>query len=108
MDIKFLTSKKIESDPKISKNSYTSAKRMYEDVKVDYVTSKHIGFTSVDKNYGTMHSVIYFSEKKFPDSWNCDCHWFTLKRIYCKHILSVFVRLEKDEVFLKKFKKTKL
>ncbi len=108
MDIQFLSIESIESNKEISKNSYSSAKRMWEDVKVDYITIKHIGFTCIDKTYDTTHSVIYFSEKKFPESWNCDCHWHSIKRGFCKHILAVFIRLNKDKNFLKKFKKTPL
>jgi hypothetical protein len=106
MDIKFFSVKKIESDNTIGKDSYSSAKRLFEGIKVDYITTKHIGFTCEDKVYNSKHSVIYFSEKEFPNSWNCDCHWHSIKNGFCKHILSVFLRLNQDENFLKKFRKT--
>lgn len=108
MEIKFLSLKTIESDKDISKNSYNSAKRLWKDVKVDYITPKHIGFTCIDKAYGTTHSIIYFSEKKFPESWNCDCSWHSIKGSFCKHILAVFVRLNEDENFLRTIKKIPL
>ncbi|MCD6576020.1 MAG: SWIM zinc finger family protein [Nanoarchaeota archaeon] len=108
MEIKFLSIKKIESNPDVSRNSYEAAKRMWKDVKVDYITSRHIGFTATDKLYNTKHSIIYFSERKFPKSWNCDCRWHTLKGKFCKHILAVFLRLNKDPFFLKTIKKTPL
>ncbi len=108
MEIKFLSTKSIESNKDIGKSSYDSAKRMWKDVKVDYITAKHIGFTCVDKLYGTTHSVIYFSERKFPESWNCDCRWHTIKEKFCKHILAVFLRLNNDDNFLKTIKKTPL
>ena len=98
----------MKDDEKISKNILSSGRRIYKEVSVDYITTKHIGFTSKDKLYNTKHSVIYFSEKKFPNSWNCDCHWHSIKKGFCKHILAVFIRLNKDENFLKKIKKTNL
>jgi len=108
MEIKFPSLKKIESDKNISKNSYNSAKRLWKNVKVDYITSKHIGFTCIDNVYKTKHSIIYFSEKKFPESWNCDCSWHSIKGSFCKHILAVFIRLNEDKNFLKTLKKTML
>ena len=108
VEIKFLSKKSIESSKEISKTSLDAAKRIYKDVKVDYITTKHIGFTCEDRLYGTKHSVIYFSERGFPESWNCDCKWYTLKEKFCKHILAVFLRLNLDENFLKTIKKTPL
>ena len=92
----------------IKKGSLVAAKRIFNDIKVDYLTPKHIGFTCKDKIFDTTHSVIYFSEKEFKKSWNCDCHWFSIKHVFCKHILSVFLRLNEDKLFLKKFKKERL
>ncbi len=88
-----------------SKGSFLSARRLWNDLKVDYITSKHISFSVLDKVIDSTRSVIYFSEKEFPKSWNCECKWFSIKNKFCKHILAVFLRLEKDEKFLKKFEK---
>lgn len=88
--------------------SVASGVRIAYDVNVDYVTAKHIGFSCFDKKFDTKHSVIYFSEREFPDSWSCDCKWFSVKRGFCKHILAVFFRLNQDEKFLKKFPKEKI
>ncbi|MCD6547470.1 MAG: hypothetical protein J7K22_02870 [Nanoarchaeota archaeon] len=95
-------------DCNISRNRLLHARRISKFVKVDYITPRHIGFTVTDPYYKTKHSVIYFSEKEFPKSWNCDCHWHSIKSGLCKHILSVFIRLEEDSNFLKRFKKEKL
>lgn len=108
MEVTFDSLEKIESKKSINKNSYDSAKRLWKEVKVDYITSKHIGFTCEDKAYNTSHSVIFFSEKKAEDAWNCDCHWHSIKKGLCKHILAVFIRLNKDETFLKTLKKKKI
>jgi hypothetical protein len=89
----------------IKRGSLNAAKDIFSDVNVDYITSKHIGFTSKDKMYNTAHSVIYFSEKDFKNAWNCDCKWFSIKNLFCKHILAVFLRLNNDKNFLKKFEK---
>jgi hypothetical protein len=105
MMIQFYPSEEIE---KIRSTSVWSGKRIAPDVKVDYVTSKHIGFSCYDPKFNTVHSVIYFSEKKFPNSWNCDCKWHSLKNKFCKHILAVFFRLNEDQNFLKKFQKEKV
>ena len=45
--------------------SIISAKRIWDNIKIDYVTKKHIGFTVEDKITNTKHSVIYLSEKSF-------------------------------------------
>jgi SWIM zinc finger len=92
----------------IRKGSLNSAKGIFKDVNVEYITPKHIGFTLKDAVYNTSHSVIYFSEKDFKNAWNCDCKWFSVKNLFCKHILAVFLRLNNDENFLKKFEKEKL
>lgn len=92
----------------IKKGSLLAAKRIAGDIKVDYLTPKHIGFTSKDDQYNTVHSVIYFSERDFKDSWNCDCKWFSIKNLFCKHILGVFLRLNNDQNFLKKFEKEQI
>lgn len=105
MEITFSSLEKIKSDKTINKASYDSAKRLWKDVKVDYITTKHVGFTCVDKAYNTSHSVIFFSEKKPDEAWNCDCHLYSIKKKLCKHILAVFIRLNKDESFLKTIKK---
>ncbi len=87
------------------------SKRIWKDVKIDYVGSRHIGFIVEDKILGTRHSVIYLSEKEFPKCWNCDCEWFSIKGTYCKHILAVniFLQRMKDvlpfEIELVKLKK---
>lgn len=96
MEIKFFSIKKLDKEVN---RSYINARKVWKNVKVDYITSKHIGFTVLG------HSVIYFSERKFPKSWNCDCPWYSIKGKFCKHILAVFIRLNKDKNFLKKFKK---
>ncbi len=108
MDIEFFSIKKIKESKEISKNRIESALRIYKDISVDYITPKHIGFTSIDKLHNTKHSIIYFSEKEFPNSWNCDCHWHSIKKGLCKHILAVYLRLNKDKKFLKKFNKISL
>lgn len=105
MKIKFYSYEDIE---KIRSSSVLSAKRIAPDVNVDYITAKHIGFSVFDKKYNTKHSVIYFSEKEFPKSWNCDCKWSSIKKGFCKHILAVFLRLNEDEKFLKNFQKEKV
>lgn len=105
MKIMFASKKSMEDPEKVSQTSLDSARIIYPDVKVDYVTAKHIGFTCKDKRYDTKRSVIYYGERKFEDSWNCDCQWFSLKAKYCKHILAVFQRILKDSLFLKKFEK---
>ncbi|MFX0101827.1 MAG: SWIM zinc finger family protein [Candidatus Hodarchaeota archaeon] len=46
-----------------------------------------------------VYRIIYYSEKKFPKSWNCDCKWFSLKQKFCKHILAIFLRLIYDLEF---------
>ena len=92
----------------IKKGSLLASNRIFYNVKVDYITAKHIGFTCKDDAFNTSHSVIYFSEKKdFKDMWSCDCKWFSLKHIFCKHVLGVFRRLNNDPSFLKKFEKEK-
>lgn len=108
MDIKFLSVESMKSSKDINKNSYNSAKRLWKDIKVDYITAKHIGFTCEDKAYNTKHSIIYFDEKDFPESWNCDCKWHSIKGGFCKHILAIFLRLNEDKKFLKTIKKTPL
>lgn len=108
MELKFFSINEIKKGKNILKGSVESARRIYKDVSVDYITPKHVGFTSLDKLHDTKHSIIYFSEKEFPNSWNCDCHLHSIKKIFCKHILAVFIRLNKDQTFLKKFKKTSL
>lgn len=92
----------------IKKGSLNSARVIVSSVKVDYLTPKHIGCTVKDPVFNTSHSVIYFSEREFKNSWNCDCKWFSLKNIFCKHILAVFIRLNNDAAFLKKFEKERI
>ena len=75
--------------------SIISAKRIWNNIKIDYTTKKHIGFTVEDKIVNTKHSVIYLSEKKFPDCWNCDCQWYSIRKKYCKHILAVNIFLQR-------------
>ena len=77
MKVRYIPLKFLEKSHEISRTSLESAKRIYKDVKVDYITAKHIGFTCYDVKYDTTHSVIYFSERNFPESWNCDCKWHT-------------------------------
>jgi len=105
MKIKFYS---IEKMNEFRTTSVASGCRIAYDVKVDYATAKHIGFSCSDKKSDTTHSVIYFSEREFPDSWNCDCKWSSLKRSMCKHIFAVFFRLNQDNNFLKKFEKEKI
>jgi len=105
MKIKFYSLSEIE---KIRSSSVLEGKRISPDINIDYITSKHVGFSCFDKKLDTKHSVIYFSEKKFPDSWLCDCKWSSLKKGLCKHILSVFFRLNQDENFLKNIEKERI
>lgn len=106
MKINIMSIKDIEELKHNTKGSSNSAKRIWPNVKVDYLTGKHIGFTSKDPKYHNSHSVIYYSERKpLQKAWNCDCKWFSLKQKFCKHILSVFLRIHNDEKFLKKFEK---
>ena len=93
---------------KLHTSSVASGLRISPDIKVDYITAKHIGFTSIDKRYDTSYSVIYFSEKEFPGSWNCACKFGSIGKGFCKHVLAVFHRLNNDESFLKKLPKEKL
>lgn len=105
MIIKIASEKSMSEFKKNTSGSFDSGKRMIDDVKVDYITAKHIGFSCCDYKYKTCHSVIYYSERPFEKAWNCDCKWFSLKEKFCGHILAVFLRLLKDEKFLKKFEK---
>jgi hypothetical protein len=105
MKILVASEKNMEELRNNTKGSLESAKRIWESVKVDYLTAKHIGFTCRDPRYDVSHSIIYYSERKFKRAWNCDCKWFSLKDKFCKHILAVFFRALKDRLFLKNFEK---
>jgi len=105
MIIKIASEPSIEALKNNTRGSIDSAKRMLDQVNVDYITAKHIGFSCSDYKYKTVHSVIYYSERPFEKAWNCDCKWFSLKEKFCGHILAVFLRILKDEKFLKKFEK---
>ncbi len=76
-------------------DSIISSRRIWRQVKIDYVGAKHVGFLVYDPLKKTEHSVIYYSEKKFPDNWSCDCKWFSMKGVYCKHILAVHIFLQR-------------
>ncbi|MDD5181952.1 MAG: SWIM zinc finger family protein [Candidatus Nanoarchaeia archaeon] len=105
MIIKIASEKSIEALKHNTHGSIDSGKRMINEVNVDYITAKHIGFSCRDYKYKTNHSVIYYSERPLEKAWNCDCKWSSLKEKFCGHILAVFLRLLTDEKFLKKFKK---
>ncbi len=80
--------------------STIAARRIWRQVKVDYVGAKHVGFKVYDPIKKTEHSVIYYSEKKFPNNWSCDCKWFSIKGKYCKHILAVHIFVQRMEDIL--------
>lgn len=105
MKIIILSEKEIEESKNNTKGSMISARRIWPNVKVDYLTGKHIGFTCADPKFDNQHSVIYYSERPIERAWNCDCKWFSLKQKFCKHILAVFLRIQNDQSFLKKFEK---
>jgi hypothetical protein len=101
MKVRVFSDELIEKTNGIPRGSILSAKRILNNINIDYVTGKHIGFTCMDPRFNISHSVIYFSEKRFKDAWNCDCKWFSLKRRFCKHILGVFIRVNSDKSFLR-------
>lgn len=105
MKVKVLSKEIIDSGKAGGRTSLSSAYRINQDVNIEYIASRHIGFSVPDKKYKTKHSVIYFSEKEFPECWNCDCKWFSIKNIFCKHILAVLLRLMLDPKFLKNIKR---
>ncbi|HDQ59694.1 MAG TPA: SWIM zinc finger family protein [Candidatus Woesearchaeota archaeon] len=90
----------------VARGSILSAERVWKNVKVDYVTGQHIAFTCSDPLFDTSRSVLYFGERPFRNAWSCDCTWFSMKHKFCKHIIGVFYRLNRDPNFLSSLEKT--
>lgn len=85
--------------------SIARAKRIMNNVFLEYKTLRHIGFRVLDFERNSIHSVIYMSEKKKPSDWQCDCTWYSTQSIktgkYCAHILAIHLKLNKDKEFMK-------
>ena len=107
MKIQFLSEERVQNSD-LAKGSIFAAERIWQNIKIDYVTEKHVAFSCHDSKFETNHSVIYFSERKFDKAWLCDCKWFSLKNKFCKHIIGVFYRLNRDKEFLGKLEKEKI
>ncbi|HLE06711.1 MAG TPA: hypothetical protein VI790_05120, partial [Candidatus Nanoarchaeia archaeon] len=71
--------------------SVERAKRL--NVKKTYETARHAAYEVTDSVTGSIHEVVYKSEKKPPLDWVCDCEWYTTQTInngkYCAHVLAV-------------------
>ena len=88
--MKVMTPEDIESAD-FANESKERAKRL-KDIKIDYRTSKHIGFIVKDEIKDTEHHVIYKDNRKPPSNWSCDCNWHATRGTfgkYCAHILAV-------------------
>ncbi len=77
-------------------NLYIKGIKLADKVKLDYATDRHASFL-VDHD-GSVHNVMYFSEKDSVKKWQCDCKWYTLHDKVCSHITAVNIALKEKKI----------
>ncbi len=72
------------------------------EIKLDYITLKHISFIVKNKKSGKEYNVIYKSEVKGFNCWLCDCEWYSINALrlkkYCKHIIACMLYVKNSNL----------